>query len=952
VDSRQSSRRRFLALMGASGAFGAGVGCSQVDRGQVVPYTKRPPEVIPGVANHYASTFCEGLSALGVLVKTREGRPIHVEGNDEHPRLEGKTTLRAMADVLGLYDPDRLRQPLVDGRAASWEAAEGAILPVLREAQTSGKPVLLLTGANLSPTREALIGDLRQVLPGLRHVAWEAAAGTPGGGAAPRPRLDRASLIVAFEADLLSGDDPRAIADFAAARRPERPEGGMNRLYVFEGGMTLTGANADHRLTLKPSQAATLALGLAHALHGVGLALPPGWDETSLEGRDLDRTAGEAGIDPALLHALVADLAGAGRDALVACGPALPPEAHAACSLLNRMLGGEGHTLDAASAAPPARLASGGELAEVFGAMASGEFAAAVYWGANPGYAFPEAEAWTSAVAGTPLNVRLGQHADETASDCGVVLPEHHWLEAWGDYESSDDLLTLQQPAIGPLYDTRQGEDVLLSWVRALGGAVTAPDYHQYLQERWRREHYPAGSSVPFERFWHASLHEGVLRRPTEPRPPAEPDALGVSATGAPAEGFELLLSPGLAVYDGRYANNGWLQELPDPVTKLTWGNVVALSSQDARELGVGDGDVVRLEAGQRSVEVPVLVQPGQAAGVVSATLGYGRRAGSVAEGVGANLYPLVDVASPAPRLRLGVRLVPVGRRVELPLTQTHHSMEGRDIVRSHALGQHVEHVKHELPTLYPDLEFPGERWGMSIDLSACVGCSACVVACHSENNIPVVGPEQVLRSREMHWIRVDRYHDGDTTVFQPMLCQHCDNAPCETVCPVAATNQSPDGLNQMVYNRCIGTRYCANNCPYKVRRFNFFEYMADKREPESLAFNPEVSVRPRGVMEKCTFCVQRIQDVRQRAKIDGRPIGDGEVQPACAAACPASAIVFGDLNRTDSQVSRLSHSERGYKVLEELGARPAVTYLARVTNPGGAPEEAKHEPGGGGHGD
>jgi molybdopterin-containing oxidoreductase family iron-sulfur binding subunit len=406
---------------------------------------------------------------------------------------------------------------------------------------------------------------------------------------------------------------------------------------------------------------------------------------------------------------------------------------------------------------------------------------------------------------------------------------------------------------------------------------------------------------------------------------------------------FELILSAAAGVFDGRYANNGWLQELPDPMTKLSWSNAVSVSPADAGRLSLKDGDIVSLAAGGRAIELPAVVQPGQAPGVLAAALGYGRRTGSVAKGVGANLYPLLAPAAGWPRG--DATLSKTGRREALAFIQRHHTMEGRDIVRSMTLAEsrkgRLSHRK-DFATLYPPLKFPKHKWAMAVDLSLCVGCQACVIACQSENNIPTVGAERVLRGREMHWMRIDRYYEGPAenpqVLLQPMLCQQCDDAPCETVCPVAATNHSDEGLNQMAYNRCVGTRYCLNNCPYKVRRFNFFEFTAETPESKRLAFNPEVTVRPRGVMEKCTFCVQRIQEAKQTADMAGRPLRDGDIEPACAAACPARAIVFGDLRDPDSRVSKLAASDRGYRVLEELGVRPSVTYLADLTNPAGGP--------------
>jgi molybdopterin-containing oxidoreductase family iron-sulfur binding subunit len=437
-----------------------------------------------------------------------------------------------------------------------------------------------------------------------------------------------------------------------------------------------------------------------------------------------------------------------------------------------------------------------------------------------------------------------------------------------------------------------------------------------------------------------------VLRREAKARPPRRLDGAIVSrlarvAAAAASSSDELILSPAAGVFDGRYANNGWLQELPDPMTKLSWGNAVSVSPADAGRLDLKDGDIAGVSVGGRAVEIPVVVQPGQAPGVFSAALGYGRRTGSIAKGVGANLFPLLDPEAGMPRG--AVTLKKTGRRAALAFIQRHHTMEGRDIVRSMTLaecGKGRLSRRKDLTTLYPPLKFPKHKWAMAVDLSLCVGCQTCVIACQSENNIPTVGAERVLRGREMHWLRIDRYYEGPAenpqVLLQPMLCQQCDDAPCENVCPVAATNHSDEGLNQMAYNRCVGTRYCQNNCPYKVRRFNFFEYTAATPESQRLAFNPEVTVRPRGVMEKCTFCVQRIQEAKQAANMAGRPLRDGDIEPACASACPAGAIVFGDLRDPDSRVSKLAASDRGYRVLEELGVRPSVTYLADLTNPAG----------------
>jgi len=938
---RRLSRKRFLALLGASTALATG--CSRKGRGLALPYTKKP-RLTPGVAERYAGTFQEGLEAYSVLVKTREGRPIHIEGNDKHPSLRGKTSLRAIADVLRLYDPDRLRRPILDRKAASWEQAQTRILSGLKAAKAERKPILLLSNALLSPSRKALLAELRNALPGLSHAAWEPALGESeaealaacfGDARRPRLRLDKAKAVVCFEAGILGADHPQEIAGFAAGRAPAGAEGPMNRLYVFEGGMSLAGANADHRCAWRPSRAAALAFALARQLHQKGVPLPSGVDPAALAPFDIDALAREQGADPALLRGLADDLKKAGGLSLAIAGPSLPAQAHAASHLLNYMLGAHGRTVDWASSTQPEALASLAGLRRLLSDAAAGRFAAAIFWGINPAYSFPDHELWKSAAAAVPLRIRIGLHVDETAQDCQVILPENHWLESWGDYESSSDLLCLQQPAVEPLYDTKQGEDVLLGMLNGLGGKAPS-SYREYLMRRWGK-----GAD--------AALHDGVVLWPrSAPRARSlNGHAVNQAAKKAgtkPAlstSAFELILAPAAGVHDGRYANSGWLQELPEPMTKLTWGNAASISPQDAERLSLENGDVVRLEAGSLSVAVPIVIQPGQAPGVLSASLGYGRRTGSVARGVGVNLFPLLASESEARLLKLGVTIVRTRDRRTLLFAQRHDSMEGRDVARSFSLAEYAGRKPEPRPdpaTLYPPQKFPKHKWAMAVDLSACVGCEACVIACQSENNIPTVGPERVARGREMHWMRVDRYYLGGPrdarARFQPMLCQQCDDAPCETVCPVAATTHSDEGLNQMAYNRCVGTRYCQNNCPYKVRRFNFFEYAAELQAPADLVFNPEVSVRPRGVMEKCTFCIQRIQEAKQLAKAAGRDLREGDIEPACAAACPARAIVFGDLRDPSSRVSRLAQSDRSYRLLEEIGARPSVFYLFDLTNP------------------
>ncbi len=949
------SRRDFFSLVSATTALAATVACERRGQTTVVPYTKRPVEVIPGVANYYASTFQEGRRIYPVLVKTREGRPIHVTGNSEHGGVKGKTSPRAMADVLRLYDPDWLRAPRFQGRAVNWTEADSQLGDALRRARADGRSVLLLTGAVASPSRKALIADLMAALPTLKHVAWDAAAGDAADEGARQafgqavetvPRLDKAEVILSLGSDFLNGADVEAVAAFASKRRPGRTDGAMNRLWVLEGPMTLTGANADQRFPVKPSRLAPLAFALAKELNARhAVALPAGADLSAVP-------AGmPRGVDiPARVWTrLVDDLAAARRRAVVLCGQEMPAEAHLAAHLLNAMLGSE--AVDLRAAEP---LASCRDLESAARDMASGQCAAAILWDVNPALAFPRAAEWRDAFTKVPFRAWIGLIEDESSAQCDLVLPENHWLESWDDF-GFGPIVTLRQPTIGTLYDTRQGEDILLAGMKSLG-VRAANDYHSYLQARWRTNVQPPGSAASFDRFFQTALHDGLVSARSQEVP--SPSFIGASvapamarAAARVADGMELVLFPGFATHDGRYGNNGWLQECPDPVTKVTWDNPVMLSAADARKLGVDDGAFVTVDTGHGSVRVPAVIQPGQADGVLALALGYGRSSGSVAAGVGVNAFALMSSDPASANLQTGVRLSVAGGSKELARTQRHHGLEGRDLARwyttaeSAAREREPRHV-HDLASLYPDQRFPEHKWGMAVDLSACVGCSACVLACQSENNVSVVGAEQVARGREMHWIRIDRYYEGNPanprTVHQPMLCQQCDSAPCENVCPVAATNHSPDGLNQMAYNRCVGTRYCANNCPYKVRRFNFLEYTSHKTEPETLVYNPEVTIRPRGVMEKCTFCVQRIQDARIRAKGEARPIRDGEIVTACMAGCPTDAIVFGDLKDPKSRVSQLAGDHRAYKVLEEVGAKPAIAYLADLKNPpvdGGAHE-------------
>jgi Fe-S-cluster-containing dehydrogenase component len=722
----------------------------------------------------------------------------------------------------------------------------------------------------------------------------------------------------------------------------------MARHVHFESGFSLTGSNADQRVAVHPSELGLVALALAGRL-------------ARRAGAPAPAVSSEAPCDPALLDALAAELWRHRGESLVVCG-VNDLALQVVVNRINSLLGNVGRTIDLDR---PSLQRQGDDLgvAALVAAMERGEIGALLLWGVNPAYDYPEAGRFVRALARVPLKVSFADRLDETAMHADVVCPDHHFLEAWGDAEPVQSCFALAQPAIAPLFDTRQAQESLLRWMGE------APDYHAWLREHWRREIFPRQDRwASFDEFWDHALQDGAFALPEEAGEKSAPVDAGDFAAAAAAlaadharalavrrqGGYEVRLYEKVALRDGRHANNPWLQELPDPITRATWGNYVSVSPHLAAGLGLEEGDVVRLGepgAGRPAIELPVQVQPGLPRQAIAVALGYGRsRAGKAGDGVGANAFPLVALHDGFARgAAYGPRIAKTGRREALALTQHHASMEGRPIVRETTLAELAKnpaagHAEERPASLWAEHPREGHFWGMAIDLNACLGCGACVVACQAENNVAVVGKDEVRRGREMHWIRIDRYYSGAAeapeTLYEPMMCQHCANAPCETVCPVLATVHSSDGLNQQVYNRCVGTRYCANNCPYKVRRFNWFEYAGNPRFDYHMnsalgrmVLNPDIVVRSRGVMEKCSLCTQRIQAGKLRAKAAGVPLADGDVQTACQQACPSEAIVFGDLNDPRSEVSRRRAAPRFYRVLEELNTRPGVGYLARVRN-------------------
>lgn len=929
-------RRQFLQLMGASLGLAGLSACTKQPLERIYPYVKPPEEVIPGKPLFFATTLPLSGVGRGVLVESHMGRPTKIEGNPDHPASLGATDVFAQADILTLYDPDRSQTVRFAGVIRPWTAfvaaAQGAY-----EAQKAkrGAGLRILTEAVTSPSLAAQLEALLAELPLARWHRFEpvnrdrARAGAAlafGEVLDPVYHLDRAQVVVSVEADLL-GPNPGSVRyarQFAASRRLEDNGGSMSRWYVVESAPTVTGSVADHRLALRPSEAEGFVRALAAAL-GLPVQAPA----------SAQKYAG-------WVQALAKDLKAHRSRSVVVVGEALSPQAHALAWAINGALANVGRTVELiepveARASEP-QLDS---LQALVADMQAGKVEVLLILGGNPVYTAPADLRFAEALQKVPLRMHWGLYQDETAQLCHWHVPAAHVLESWGDLRAFDGTVSLVQPLIAPLYEGKTAYEVLAAW-----SAKPTRTAYDIVREYWKG----VWGEADFERKWRRALHDGVLPGSASPAKTVtvKEDFLQSLAPLPAPQGFEVVVRPDPTVYDGRYANNGWLQELPKPLTKLTWDNAAHVAPLTAERLGLQNGDWIEIRIEDRTVRAPVWIQPGQAADTVLVHLGYGRaQAGRVGSNIGFNAYALCS--SRAFWVASGAEVRKVGSGFRFACTQDHFSLEGRDIVRKGTLEQykhdpslaphgHGEEGHGELPSMYAPYPYDGYAWAMSIDLNACIGCGACTIACVAENNIAVVGKDQVARGREMHWIRVDRYYEGDWEapefVHQPIPCQQCENAPCELVCPVNATVHSAEGLNDMVYNRCVGTKYCSNNCPYKVRRFNFYLYQDWYSESLKAMRNPDVTVRSRGVMEKCTYCVQRINEARIAAKREGRKIRDGEIVTACQQVCPTEAIVFGDMNDPQSRVAKLRALPRKYQLLAELNTRPRTTYLAAVRNP------------------
>ena len=970
--STVTPRRDFLKALG----FGLGAvtlaACQKAPVHKSMPYLVRPEEVVPGIPNYYVSTF----NGNSVLVKTVVGRPIKIEANPNAGVFNRGTDAQAQASVLDLYDVSKLKSPaLVKGGApeeTTWDQLDTFVKGELNKAQASGKKIRIVSSSLNSPSAKAVVADFSVKYPTTKHIQYDPISYTGiikanensfGKAVIPKYNFDKADLIVGFGADFLgtwiSGEE--FTAQYVSNRNYKSLEKGkMSRHFQFETGMSLTGTNADTRIPIKLSEEGPALISLYNAITGgnlAGGALPNNTTASKvikLVAQDLLKNKGKA-----LVVAGTNDVA---TQTLV--------------NAINVAIGSYGTTIDLDNACKRYQ-GNDAEFAELINEMNRGEVAAVFFLNSNPAYDVMNFKAFKEALAKVALKVSFADRDDETSELCDVIAITPNYLEAWGDANTYEGYYSIVQPTINPVFNSRQAEQSLLIWSDA-----AVQDYYQYVRNNWEKNVLPSvGKS------WNELLQLGVV---TTTAKTAGSYSFGLSldavatailnsskalSKGNGKDALELHVYESIPMRDGKQANNAFLQELPDPVSKVTWDNYLALAPKQAEASGYKEFDVVTIKAENgASIDLPVLIQPGQAMGTASVALGYGRsKVGKAGNNVGKNAFPFLGFSNGTVSYATTVTLSGTGRTEELAQTQTHHSFEGRNIIRETTLKDYLKdpaagsgnHHKHKVYDLWTTdkHEMLGNNWVMAIDLNACTGCGSCIVACNVENNIPVVGKEEVRKRREMHWLRIDRYYsfndektgknvskendiaemdnlDLVSVVHQPMMCQHCDHAPCETVCPVLATVHSSDGLNHMAYNRCVGTRYCANNCPYKVRRFNWFNYWNDSRfdnylnnEFTQLVLNPDITTRSRGVMEKCSMCIHRIQAGKLTAKMEKRALKDGDIKMACQQACSANAIIFGDKNDPNSEVSKALKSERIYYVLEEINVEPGIGYMTKIRN-------------------
>jgi len=952
-ESPDEGRRNFLKVMGASLALAGLTACTRQPTEHIMPYIRQPEELIPGRPLFYATAMTLSGVANGLLAESHEGRPTKVEGNPEHPATLGACDQFSQASVLQLYDPDRSNSVTYNDDIRSWGEFMGEF-GQLMEAQKAknGAGVRILTETLSSPTMADQLSRIKQLYPAMKWHQWEPAGAHSARAAAQQAfgaptntyyDFSKANVVVSLDSDFLASGPGslRYARQFSARRRVQGGNTAMNRLYVVEPMPTATGCKADHRLALRATDIEEFAWALSR---GIGIANGP----TNGDNHDIYKWIGP----------IARDLQRNKGAAVVIAGEQQPPVVHALAHLMNESLGNTGKTVfytDPIEANPVDQVAS---LQDLVHDLDSGAVDVLLILGGNPVYNAPVELGIGERLKKAAIRIHLAQSQDETSEVCQWRLPEAHFLEAWGDTRAFDGTVSIQQPLILPLYNGRSSYEVLqmMTDQPQLAG-------YEIVRSYWQKQH----TGGDFEAWWRRTVHDGVMANSALPlkTPKVNGGALTPSQRPKLNGKLEVLFRPDPTIYDGRFANAGWLQELPKPVTKLTWDNAAIMSPATAGPLGVyyetldvgmDDGaPMVELTYQGRTIKAPVWIQPGHADGSVTLHLGYGRtKAGRSGTGFGFNAYGFRTAQ--AMWQDVGMEAHKVSGKYVFATQQNQHMLDTRrHIIHKGDISEYVKdpesvHEGAEVPprtlTMYPEWDYSkGHAWGMAIDLNACTGCSACIIACQAENNIPVVGKDQVRRGRIMQWLRVDTYYSGDINrpamYNQPVPCMQCENAPCELVCPVQATSHSAEGLNDMVYNRCVGTRYCSNNCPYKVRRFNFYLFSDYETPSLKLLRNPDVTVRSRGVMEKCTYCVQRINSAKIDSERENRPIRDGEIQTACQATCPTEAIVFGDINDPNSRVSKMKAEKSNYGLLADLNTRPRTTYLATFRNPNPEIEEA-----------
>ncbi len=979
------SRRKFLALMTASGVFAATACTDYRDKGKIINYKTKPESIQPGIANYYASTLNINGKSWGILIKTREGRPIKINGNPEHPINQGKLSNIAQAMIINLYDPQRLKEPAKrtdmhypNSEKITWGDADGAIVSALNEANSSGKEIAILTENVVSPSYAKLLNDFVVKYPtakiynyntfnnDIRNKAWQESYNSTS--LFPAIQLDKADIILTLDNDFLDRDgDMLENTRMYVSRRDRDNVKNFNKLYAVEAGMSLTGSRADYRFRLSPEMQFEFVSGLINEIgKKLGVSVDGAFASASL-----DRFIKTNGLNAQTIGYLVNDLVNAKGKSIVLSGRYLPKEVHIATNYLNELLTNTALYRTDSLNTNYGSLSFNSNMNELVSDLNSGKVHVLLNLDSNPVFNLPTDLKFKDALTKAKVIVSMSELENETSSVSTYVLPINHTLESWGDGQVRNNIMSLQQPVISPLYNTREKEAVLLNWING-GSKYNFDIYYNYVKARWQTEVYPKfNSATDFEAFWNNTLHDGVVtiqETPTETYVFNSAVLSGLSS--AKKSGITVLFTESSTIGDGKYVSNGFLQETPHPITKVTWDNTANISVNTAKKLGVDYQDVVQLTINGKSANLPVVVQPGMADDVVTVDLGYGRPvAGEIGSDIGTDVNSLRTSNGITPWIFTGAKLVKVEGKYKLASTQEHHQLDEtvgatilgdsaykiseihteRQIIQESEVETYlkdnevISRNKHNTKSVMSNFKYPGIKWAMAIDMNKCTGCNACITSCNVESNIPVVGKDQVLIGREMQWMRMDRYYSGEQdnprVSIQPMLCQHCDNAPCENVCPVVATTHSPEGINQMVYNRCVGTRYCANNCPYKVRRFNFFDFRDNLAEGYYYAlsmqqmYNPEVTIRSRGVVEKCDFCYSRIADGKAQATRHGEEFTGADIRTACQEACPAEAIYFGNSNDPNSAVSKLRQHDLGYHVMEVLDVKPNVTYIAKLNN-------------------